>query len=89
MIALGYQSESASSTVLDSLAKYCFIGTLADDLALRVHEKEPSTLDDALHVALRLEAIYSTVTSSTAGDDSVRSSSSTVATGGTDDTVSE
>ena len=92
LIALGYQSESASSTVLDSLAKDCFIGALADDLALRVREKEPSTLDDALHVALRLEAIYSTVTSSTAGDDAVRSRNrlvrSSVATGGTDDTVS-
>ena len=58
LVALGYQAEAASSTVVDSIAKDCFIDALATDLALHVREKEPSTLDEALHVALRLEAIH-------------------------------
>ena len=68
LVALGYQAEAASSSVLDSIAKDCFIDALDTDLALRVREKEPSTLDNALHVALRLEAIHG-ATSSIPPDD--------------------
>lgn len=69
LVAMGYQSEPASSTVLDSVAKDCFIDALSSDLALRVREKEPATLEDALHVALRLEAIYNTSTPVQTDDD--------------------
>ena len=61
LMAMGDPSEPQSSAVLDSVAKDCFINSLDDNLALRVREKEPNTLDDALHVALRLEAIHSTI----------------------------
>ena len=69
---MGYPSEPQSSAVLDSVAKDCFINSLDDNLALRVREKEPNTLDDALHVALRLEAIHSTVSPPTTSNESVR-----------------
>ena len=45
--------------MLDSVAEDCFINSLDDNLALLVREKERNTLNDALHVALRLEAIHS------------------------------
>ena len=63
LVAMGYPSEPTMSTVLDCMAKDSFISALPADMEIRVREKEPTTLDDALHVALRLEAIYSSANS--------------------------
>ena len=87
LVALGYQAEAASSSVLDSIAKDCFIDALDTDLALRVREKEPSTLDNALHVALRLEAIHG-ATSSIPPDDVHRDKMARGAAAGRDESLS-
>ena len=52
---MGYPGPTSSAH--EAIAKYSFIGALDSELAQKVRERDPSTLDEALHIALRLETI--------------------------------
>ena len=56
----------------DAIAKDSFIDALPAELGLKVRERYPRTLDAALHVALRLEAIQQAVLTHEEADGTVR-----------------
>jgi len=56
LLILGYPGPTSSAH--DAIAKDSFIDALSSELSLKVRERDPSSLDSALHIALRLEAIH-------------------------------
>jgi len=69
-LILGYPGPS--STAHDAIAKDSFIDALPVELGLKVREHDPLTLDAALHVALRLEAIHQATAAREAAEDNAR-----------------
>ena len=55
LLIMGYTGPT--STAHEVIAKDSFIGALDTELAQKVRERDPGTLDEALHTALRLETI--------------------------------
>jgi len=70
LLILGYPGPS--STAHDAIAKDSFIDALPVELGLKVREHDPLTLDAALHVALRLEAIHQATAAREAAEDNAR-----------------
>jgi hypothetical protein len=67
LMALAYP-VSMDSTVRDIIARDYFIASLGDrDFELKLREREPVDLDEALRIAIRLEAYASAYDSGTAG----------------------
>jgi len=62
LVALAYPGEHSSSQLSALIARDAFLDALNDrDLYVRVLEKEPQTIEQALALACKLEAIYATV----------------------------
>ena len=70
LLILGYPGPTSSAH--DAIAKDSFIDALSSELSLKVRERDPSSLDSALHIALRLEAIHQAATTQEVNDDTVR-----------------
>jgi len=67
---LGYPGPSSSAH--EAIAKDSFIDALSGELSIKVRERDPSTLDFALHAALRLEAIHEAAALRDASEDNNR-----------------
>ena len=60
LVALAYPGEHSSSQLSALIARDAFLDALNDrDLYVRVLEREPQTIEQALSIACKLEAIYS------------------------------
>jgi len=59
-------------TAHEAIARDSFIGTLDSELAQKVRDRDPSTLDKALHTAVRLETIREAVPATDVTDDTLR-----------------
>lgn len=70
LLILGYPGPTSSAH--EAIAKDSFIDALSSELSLKVRERDPSSLDAALHVALRLEAIHQTAATRDLSDDNGR-----------------
>jgi len=71
LLIMGYPGPT--STAHEAIAKDSFIGALDSELSMKVRERDPATLDEALHTALRLETIREAATSvRDVSDDNVR-----------------
>ena len=72
LLIMGYPGLTSSAH--EAIAKDSFIGALDSELAQKVRERDPGTLDEALHTALRLETIREAAAVSVHGvtDDHVR-----------------
>jgi len=70
LLILGYPGPTSSAH--DAIAKDSFIDALSSELSLKVRERDPSSLDSALHTALRLEAIHQSAAVQEVNDDNVR-----------------
>jgi len=58
-------------TAHKAIARNSFIRALDSELAQKVRERDPSTLDEALHTAVRLETIREPVPATDVTDDTV------------------
>jgi len=70
LLILGYPGPNSSAH--DAIAKDSFIDALSSELSLKVRERDPSSLDSALHIALRLEAIHQAAATRDVNDDNGR-----------------
>ena len=70
LLILGYPGPSSSAH--EAIAKDSFIDALSGELSIKVRERDPSTLESALHVALRLEAIHEAAAVRDASEDNNR-----------------
>ena len=62
LVALAYPGEHSSSQLSALIARDAFLDALNDrDLYVRVLEKEPQTIEQALVLACKLEAVNATV----------------------------
>jgi len=55
LLIFGYPGPTSSAH--EAIAKDSFIDALSSELSMKVRERDPSTLDSALRIALQLEAI--------------------------------
>ena len=70
LLILAYPGPSSSAH--EAIAKDSFIDALSSELCLKVRERDPPTLDSALHSALRLESIHQAAVARDTNDDNGR-----------------
>jgi len=70
LLIMGYPGPRF--TAHEAIARDSFIGALDSELAQKVRERDPSTLDEAMHTAVRLETIREAVPAADVTDDTVR-----------------
>lgn len=68
LLILAYPGPTSSAH--EAIAKDSFIDALSSELSLKIRERDPLSLDSALHIALRLEAIYQAAETRDVNDDS-------------------
>jgi len=71
LLIFGYPGPKSSAH--EAIAKDSFIDALSNELAMKVRERDPQTLDSALHIALQLEAIQQAAVTRDTNDESGRS----------------
>jgi len=69
LLIMGYPGPT--STAHKAIARDSFIGALDSELAQKLRERDPSTLDEALHTAVRLETMREAVPATDVTDDTV------------------
>ena len=67
LLILSYPGPSSSAH--EAIAKDSFIDALDVDLGMKVRERDPTSLDEALRIAMRLEAIHQAAVTRDAADD--------------------
>ena len=70
LLILGYPGPASSAH--EAIARDSFIGALPSELSLKVWERDPKSLDEALHDALRFEAIQTAAATRDQDDDNGR-----------------
>jgi len=70
LLIYGYPGPTSSAH--EAIAKDSFIDALSSELSLKVRERDPPTLDAALHIALRLEAVQQAAAAREVNDDNGR-----------------
>ena len=84
-----YAYPGPTSSAHEAIAKDSFIDALSVELSLKVRERDPSTLDSALNIAMRLEAIQQSAAVRESSDDNTRPRGKTARGVVTDNTVQQ